>query len=131
MPVTVKQLVFVHKQLLAGLWGGAGVWAGLMLGFFFLLRVNIAAERGTAYEGKYILLRKHVRFYTHDEDDRSEVQPTPATAASIRRAVIVVTKSKNDRLAFTRTQYRVSHPFLCVVKALVAWAIATAGLPQH
>jgi len=41
------------------------------------------------------------------------------------------TQSKNDRLAFTRTQHRVSHPLLCVVKAMVAWAIETAGLPQH
>lgn len=131
MPVTIKQLLFAHQRL-AGSPGGAGVWAGLMLGFFFLLRVsNIAGERDAAYEEKYILLLKHVRFYTDDEDEGSEVHPTPATAGRIRRAMIVVRKSKNDRLAFTRTQYRVSHPFLCVVKALVAWAIATAGLPQH
>ena len=105
---------------------------GLMVGFFFLLRVsNMAAPMGTAYEEKYILLRRNVRYYTHEDDDGSEVQPSAATAASIQRVVILVTLSKNDRLAFTRTQYRVGHPLLCVVKAMVAWAMETMGLPQH
>jgi hypothetical protein len=74
MPVTVKQLVYVHNYLLGGLRGGGGVWAGMMVGFFFLLRVsNMAAPTGTAYEEKYILLRRDVKYYTHADVDGSEV----------------------------------------------------------
>lgn len=132
MPVTIKQLLYAQKHLLGGLRGGGGIWAGLMVGFFFLLRVsNMAAPTGTAYEEKYILLRRNMRYYIHEDEEGSGVQPSAATADSIRPVAIVVTQSKNDRLAFTRTQYRLSHPSLCVVKAMVAWAIEMAGLPDH
>jgi hypothetical protein len=59
------------------------------------------------------------------------VEATAETAGAIRRIAIVVTRSKNDRRPFTREMHRVSHPFLCVVKAVVAWAVETKDLPKH
>jgi hypothetical protein len=121
MPVSMQQLIYVFENLTAEPREGACLWAGLMLGFFFLLRVsNVVAPVGKPYESNYILLRENIRYYTHDKDDRSEVEATAETAGAIRCIAIVVTRSKNDRRPFTREMHRVSHPFLCVVKAVVA-----------
>lgn len=121
MPVTTQHLHLLYQRLDLQHRQGSALWASALLTSFFMLRAsNVVAASTSSYEPSYIISRRDVAFY-RDDSATSRVQLTPKTLPLIQRMEITIKKFKTEQhtRGFTNILQRISHPYLCVVKAVV------------
>lgn len=137
MPATQEHLRLVHGMLNVRTRVGAALWAAMLLGWFFMLRVsNIAANEKGVYDRLMVLRREDVIFFAGEEKVPAHVLPgwrkeAVGVAREITAVEITVRWSKNDPhgKGFRRVLYR-GQGILCPVQALMDVVLATPELPR-
>ena len=124
-PMSVNLLTTLYAHLIQGGIRSQAVAVGVVVAFFFLLRISEYAAQDSHAMAKYILRRQDVSFRRNGRVCTWDQRPDEVE--------IVVRGSKTDQVGdgVVRNQFMVSHDGVCPVRALVLWFKVTddAGLP--
>ena len=131
-PVTRRHLLGIHEDLQAQKLGkkGSAIWAAACLCFFFSLRSKnaVAKDKTEGFSPSHIIKRSDIDFVEGRGQSARVVELTPETAPRITRMIVRVDSTKTGP-GFKRAINVNKHPFICVVKAVIAHLLATPGLP--